>query len=412
MRDPICLIEGGDYQPEQLTPGQYVALDASGLVSVKQERGTYFVKDKQRPGVVGSVRVGTGDDAVEVRIKPKVPIKRLMFLIGYTRKPIDQIDWSDDEVDVGEAEGLLPAVAHAYARAAERGLRYGLLAGYREIETDATVMRGRIRETQQVREHYSFPLPIEVRYDDYTVDIPENQILLAATDRLLRLPDVSAPTRASLRVIRARMAAVSVLKASSVLPSWQRTRLNAHWHTALDLAELILRGRSYELGDGISLRADGLILQAWRIFEDFVTSALKAELDRLGCTCYQQDTRHYLTTLNRYRLEPDLVCDRPGPDGRNAPFTVIDAKYKLDGPERSDMHQVVTYCAALGLERGYVISPRTPTCRRIHKIRDSGITIVEQYLDLDVPPADVLRQIRDLAVDIVRPTPSEAVLCP
>jgi 5-methylcytosine-specific restriction enzyme subunit McrC len=213
MRDPICLTEGGDFQPEELTPGQYVALDASGLVTVKRERATYFVKDKQRPGVVGSIRVGTGDDAVEVRIKPKVPIKRLMFLIGYTRKSLDQIGWRDEEVDVGEADGLLPAVAHAYARATERGLRSGLLAGYREIETDATVMRGRIRETQQVRKHYSFPLPIEVRYDDYTVDIPENQILLAAIGRLLRLPDVAGPTRASLRVIRSRLASVSGLTA-------------------------------------------------------------------------------------------------------------------------------------------------------------------------------------------------------
>jgi 5-methylcytosine-specific restriction enzyme subunit McrC len=391
MRDPICLTEGGDFQPEELTPGQYVALDASGLVTVKRERATYFVKDKQRPGVVGSVRVGTGDDAVEVRIKPKVPIKRLMFLIGYTRKSLDQIGWRDDEVDVGEADGLLPAVAHAYARATERGLRSGLLAGYREIEADATVMRGRIRETQQVRKHYSFPLPVEVRYDDYTVDIPENQILLAATDRLLRLPDVAAPTCASLRVIRARLAPVSGLTAGPLLPSWQRTRLNACCHTALDLAELILRGRSYELGDGASLRADGLVLQAWRIFEDFVTSALKTELGRLGCTCHQQDTRHYLTRSNRFLLEPDLVCDRAGPDGRNAPFAVIDAKYKLGGPERGDMHQIVTYCAALGLKRGYVISPRTPACRRIHEIRDSGITIVEHYLDLDVPPADLLR---------------------
>jgi 5-methylcytosine-specific restriction enzyme subunit McrC len=361
--------------------------------------------------VVGSVRVGIGEDAVEVRIKPKVPIKRLMFLIGYTRKPIDQIAWRDDEVGVGEADELLPAVAHAYARAAERGLRRGLLVGYREIEASAAVVRGRIRETEQVRKHYSFPLPIEVRYDDYTSDIPENQLLLAATDRLLRLPDVTAPTRASLRVIRARLAAVSRPTTGPVLPTWQRTRLNARYHTALDLAELILRGRSYELGDGTSLRADGLVLQAWRIFEDFVTSALKVELDCLGCTCYQQDTRHYLTQSNRFLLEPGLVCDRAGPDGRNVPFTVIDAKYKLDGPERGDMHQVVTYCAALGLRRGYVISPRTPACRRIHEIRDSGITVVEQYLDLDVPPADVLRQIRDLAEDIVRSTPSLANLC-
>jgi 5-methylcytosine-specific restriction enzyme subunit McrC len=175
----------------------------------------------------------------------------------------------------------------------------------------------------------------------------------------------------------------------------------------------VLRGRSYELGDGSSLHADGLVFTMWRIFEDFVTVALERELDGLGVTCHSQDKGqgHFLTRGGLFKLKPDLVCDRPGADGRNAPFAVIDAKYKIDGPDGDDMYQLVTYCAALGLKRGYVISPRTPACRRIHEIRDSGITIVEQYLDLDVPPADVLHQIRDLAEDIVRSTPSLANLC-
>ncbi len=58
-----------------------------------------------------------------------------------------------------------------------------MLRGYREVEEALPVVRGRIREAGQIRRRYGFPLPVEVRYDDYTVDIAENRPLLAASAR-------------------------------------------------------------------------------------------------------------------------------------------------------------------------------------------------------------------------------------
>ncbi|MGW2194500.1 5-methylcytosine restriction system specificity protein McrC [Streptosporangium sp. NPDC001682] len=124
---------------------------------------------------------------VEVRITPKVPVDRVFFLLGYARRPRG---WRQEEVHAGEHPELLPALAHAYALAADRALRRGVLQGYREMEEALPVVRGRIREADQLRRRYGLPLPVEVRYDDYTVDIAENRLLLAASIRLLRLPDL------------------------------------------------------------------------------------------------------------------------------------------------------------------------------------------------------------------------------
>ena len=49
------------------------------------------------------------------------------------------------------------------------------------------------------------------RYDDYTVDIPENQLLLAAALRLLRVPALPGPTHTGLRRQVALLPDVSLL---------------------------------------------------------------------------------------------------------------------------------------------------------------------------------------------------------
>lgn len=404
MTLPISLPEDGTWQNYDLSQGQVAMLLGCGLAEVARDPLTrrWRVRADPAAGKVGIARFGRGADAVEVRVIPKVPIKRLLFLVGYASHGIDGLNWRDEEVDVGQAEDVLPAVAHAFARVAERALRQGVLLGYRETEESATVVRGRIRMADQWRRHYTLPLPVEIRFDDYTVDIPENQILLAAAGRLIRQPGVPAGTRAMLRHLLTRLDGVSRVIPGHSLPAWAPTRLNARYHTALSLAELILRGNAYEIDDGREIRADGLILQAWKIFEDFVTTALGEALRRHGGRTRRQDPRHHLDKAHAFQLFPDLVYERRDANGRQATYAVIDAKYKAAGPARDDMYQMLAYCTVLGLRTGHLISPGNLAGPRVHQISRSDIEIVAHNLDLNRPPGELLDQVAALADDIVR----------
>lgn len=71
----------------------------------------------------------------------------------------------------------MTAVAYAFARQAERATEQGLLQGYRTVEEALPVVRGRIREVDQMRRHFGLPVPIAVRFDEFTVDVAENQLL-------------------------------------------------------------------------------------------------------------------------------------------------------------------------------------------------------------------------------------------
>ena len=175
----------------------------------------------------------------ELWVAPKLPIRRLLFLLGFARKAKG---WRDEDIGMLQAPNLLVAVAEAFARQATRALAQGLLQGYRSVEEALPVVRGRLREADQLRRRHGLPVPLEVRYDDFTVDIAENQLLRTASERLLRLPGLPNRLRASLLRAVLRLGDVARLVPGHPLPRWQASRLNTRYHVALRLAELVLRG--------------------------------------------------------------------------------------------------------------------------------------------------------------------------
>ena len=75
-------------------------------------------------------------------------------------------------------------LALALASQARRAFSRGLLHGYRTEEEALHTVRGRIRFDEQIRRRFGVPLPVEVRYDEFTDDILENRLVMAAAHRL------------------------------------------------------------------------------------------------------------------------------------------------------------------------------------------------------------------------------------
>ncbi len=148
------------------------------------------------------------------------------------------------------------------------------------MEESALVVRGRLREAEQIRRHFGRTPPVEIVHDAYTADTAENRILRAAAERLLRLPGVPGPVRRRLAHQRARLADAQPLVRGQELPRWQPSRLNSGYQPALRLAEAVLRGTSPEHrpSGADPLTVDGFLFDMNQLFEDFVTVALDEAL--------------------------------------------------------------------------------------------------------------------------------------
>ncbi|EHR60604.1 McrC family protein [Saccharomonospora cyanea] len=393
----VELTEHGPALPVPLDDAAGRALAHSGVVDAAPDAdvpGTWRLRAKNLVGAV-AVRFG-GGQVITVRIAPKLPIARLLFLAGY-----GQGRWHTENVRVDEDEHLLPAFARLFTRQAERALRQGLLKGYRETEDTALVVRGRIRHAEQVRRHHGRLVPLELAHDEYTTDIAENRLLRTACEALLRLPGIPVDVRGRLLRLRVRLGEVTLVRHGDRLPAWRPSRLNVRYHDALRLADLVLRGASIEHRPG-EVTVHGFLFDLAKVFEDFVTLALRDALagtDDFGGHCVRQAT-HHLDERETIRMVPDLVAYTDG----GTPVAVADAKYKAEKPAGfpdADLYQMLAYCTALNLSEGHLVYAKGNAPHGSHRVKHAGITLHQHALDLDQPPAGLLADVRAVARRLV-----------
>lgn len=389
----IRLIEYQRSAPVCLTHEQIMAIGRvvpdMRVEAAPNEAGAYVLAPGSHVGVVVL-------PDVTLEIRPKIPMDRLFFLISHAMAPGM---WRDEEIELDADASVLEAVAPVFVRLVARATYRGLLHGYKTHEEASVVVRGRLRIDDQIRQRAGMMFPAEVRYDEFTDDILENQLLLAAMELLMRLPLRSAQTGRSLRELRSAFHAVTPQTfSSSCLPTVGFTRLNEHYRPAIGLALLILKGGSLELGSG---RTTGisLLLDMNDLFERFVHRALREALGLDEQTFPRGRSGLALDEDRHVQLLPDLSWWRGG----RCRF-VGDVKYKrvnAQGIKHPDLYQLLAYTVAANLECGLLIyaagegEPAQHTIPSVHK------TLHVETLNL-AGPIDVIRGQIDRLAERVR----------
>ncbi|MGJ0119609.1 McrC family protein [Williamsia sp. MIQD14] len=390
-KTPLILIEGGPARSAHLSLTEYEALRSLTIVDVAPtlEPGLYSVSAGRKIGAVSF-----GD--MEVIVRPKIAdLNRLVFLLGYS---LHRDIWRDDQVRLTQADDLLPALAEAFSRLGTSATEQGLLQGYRTIRDLMPVVRGRILAGEQMSRRYGLPVPLAVEYDDYTVDIAENRLLLAAAHRLLSVPGVSPAARRRLQRLRISLADVTTLARGAAQPAWAPSRLNSRYHNALRLAEIVLAAQSFEHRAG-ELYVTGFMFDMWKVFEDFVCVALSDAI-KVGAGRVATQLPIYLDGENQVRMKPDLTVL----GSRGEVKAVFDAKYKAERPEgfpNADVYQMLAYCTVTGLPDGHLVYAKGNEYPVTYAVRNSKVVVHCHALDLSLKPSDLIAQIvaiADLAV--------------
>ena len=391
MRQPITLDElDRTGQEVDLSEEAAAALSATGLVEVRPALHSRWLL--LPAGKVGAVRID--DLQVQVTPKDRVGLTRLLFLLGYAQDP----GFRPEDVAAVDQPELWPALAESLARLAERATGGGVLQGYVTVEDALRSVRGRIRIGDQIAHRPGFMVPVEVTYDEFTVDIPENQILRTAVRRMLGVSGLSNSAAGRLAHIDGRLAEVSILRHGQPIPSWQPTRLNQRYHAALRLSELILKNLSAEAGEG-NVQVAAFVVNMAKVFEDFVGTALREALRRYPGVTRLQYPDHLDERVRGEAagipMRVDIVHSVGG-----RPRLVFDAKYKAAGPgdtyPNADHYQMLAYSTALRVPTAWLVYAGGGR-PKVRKIRHTGIEVVEYPLDLRAEPRRLLEQIDLLA---------------
>ena len=187
----INLHEHQRSEPHPLSAAERDVLAQTLDLSVQPVIGADAVYHLTPGSTVGAVDM----DGLSVLIRPKMGIPQLLSLSCYA---MSKFKPRTEMFDYPREYALPDVLALALASAAGRAFSRGLLHGYRTEEEALHTVRGRIRFNEQIRRRFGFPLPVEVRYDDFTDDILENRLVKAAARRLARMRLRSQETRRAL----------------------------------------------------------------------------------------------------------------------------------------------------------------------------------------------------------------------
>jgi 5-methylcytosine-specific restriction enzyme subunit McrC len=370
--------------PVELTAEEIGEIERSGLADVLAEPGGgFWIRTASKVGIAVS-------DELELRVAPHLDVPRLMFLLGYAKDPNG---WKRFVATYDDVDDLLSAIASGFSWHATWAIDRGVLRGYVHRDEREIALRGRIRFGDQISRGGGLILPAEISYDDFTEDVVENRLLRTAASLLLRLPRIPEQARRRLLRLRTILAEVSELPVGAAVEAPAITRLNERYAPALALAELILSSAS--VGSGVGTTASTtFVFDMNKVFEDFVTIALRESLTRHGGELKDQVREKRLST--HIALKPDLAWFR---DGKWA--AVLDVKYKPLKDERfpnADAYQMLAYTLAFGLEKGWLVYAREPDQKSIdHAVPSAGKTLVVTALDVRREPDDLLAEVDALA---------------
>ena len=339
------------------------------------------------PGsTVGAVEIG----GLSVRITPKIGIRQLLSLACYA---IGKVRLQKQEFDFPERAALPDALALAFGAAARRAFSRGLLHGYRTEEDALPAVRGRIRFDDQIRRRFGIPLPVEVRYDEFTADILPNRLVKGAAHRLGRLGLRSREARRGIARVAESLSDVSLVAyPRGAVPEVKFDRLNEHYRSVATLAQLVLRHGAFEAARG-KVRASGFLMDMNQVFQEFVTVALRETLG-VSERVFGEHSIRWLDREGRVPLRPDLTWR----DGSRFRF-VGDVKYKrIDtGVPNADLYQLLAYATALNLPGGLLIYAQGEREPATYTVRHSGKRLEVAALDLSGTLEGTLARVRDLA---------------
>jgi 5-methylcytosine-specific restriction enzyme subunit McrC len=389
-------VEYGTPRPVALTPRQLQQLQtvAGRDTSVTPNPAAPGVFDVSA-GVVGGMLL----DDLQIRIRPRFGIRSTMFMIAYS---LDSSGWRDLFPFAVEGD-VVDAVAPAFLHHVRYALQRGILQGYQTVEEALPTVRGRILFDEQLRRRSGRWLPVQVRYDEYTIDIAENRLLLAALDRLRRVRLRSEVVRRGLREQEAALAGVSLIAFnSSRIPTIAYTRLNKRYEHAIALARLVLESTSIDIGAGRA-PACAFLVRMSRVFELFVVTALREALGARTSHLVHGGRGRQLTMgiAGEIQLWPDLSWW----DGSQCRF-VADIKYKsaahIRHAQPGDLYQLLAYATSANVPSGMLIHAAGGVDTSGIVTRHSGKVLHSLAIDLSTSPDRILEQVRELARRIER----------
>lgn len=379
VEEALELIELTEYEKKPLPKVSKEVADAinqTGFITVEPTFGeeSIFRADSK----IGIIRVGN----FQIKVMPKFPVNNLFYLLGLH----DGIKFESDTVNIAESRDITDLIFESFLRNVTASTSRGLLTGYRRVEETSKVLHGRMLIGEQLKKRYGHMYPVEVTFDEFTENIPENIELNMAISKAMKFGNLSEQQHRDFRHMSRKFSEIDNTKSD---PQWSKNRHNAHYWNSLILAELINSGKGfYEDLGGVSV--SGFMIDMHRVFEKFLLRELKMRLEKHGGVV--KTVNLHLDQDNRQKAQIDIMWRK-----NDEIKLIADAKYKDPiASWESDLYQVNTYATAFELDSIHLIYA-IPINEEPLRLKGNGPMVYRHGVDLSRSISEIRKEIDELS---------------
>jgi 5-methylcytosine-specific restriction enzyme subunit McrC len=378
----------GDLSDED---AKYVLLQLSPKVAIRRrvQDGLYVLNPNQFVGVV------TLPSERRLESHPKVPLRNLFYMLAIAFDLPSP--FRDQTAKFERLDEILEFVVSFFAELVEKRIDEGLYRSYVEQENNLPTIRGRIEFAEDLRRNYVMRHRTYCRYDEFSWDIPENQVIRQVL-HLLGGWGFGRELRLRLHGLDVALSEVTpaVLTLSS-LNRFQYNRFNEDYRQIHQFCRLFLEGASLSEESG-PFDFQTFLVDMDKLFERFVTQVLR---ERAGThTTVEDQVSTHLGQEQKVLMRPDIIVSEEG-----TVVLVADSKYKRLEPsefKNHDIYQMLAYCTATRVQRGLLIYPlHAAVIQGEVEIRNTQTVVQQVTIDLSKEEIAELNQECDAFADVV-----------
>lgn len=263
--------------------------------------------------------------------------------------------------------------------------KQGLKAAYTPVEDNERFYKGKLLASQNIKHNLVSRERFFVRYDDFSINRPENRLIKSTLGFLLKATGDAGNRRTVARLL-SFFDGVDYSKSVDVdFSKCFVDRSMTHYDKALSWCRVFLRGNSFTAFAGSEI-ALALLFPMEKVFESFVAAKFRRHISD-GINLRTQDARYSLfdSPTRAFSLRPDLVLEF---DGKTI---VMDTKWKLlsdnarnSGISQSDMYQMYAYSKKYGSDCIVLLYPNSDNVSKseFRYASDDNVNVDVSFIDL------------------------------
>ncbi|WP_373485593.1 McrC family protein [Acetobacterium malicum] len=263
--------------------------------------------------------------------------------------------------------------------------KQGLKSSYMPVEANERFYKGKLLACQNIKYNLVSSERIFVRYDDFSINRPENRLIKTTLRFLLKATGDGGNRR---NIMRLLSFFDGVGYSKSVDTDFSKSivdRSMNHYEKAISWCRAFLKGNSFTAFSGNSV-ALALLFPMEKVFESFISTKFRQRIGN-DVNLRIQDARYSLfdRPSRAFSLRPDLVLEF---DGNTV---ILDTKWKLlsdntrnSGISQSDMYQMYAYSKKYDAKWIFLLYPHSDAVSStdIRYVSDDNVNVQVFFIDL------------------------------